>query len=109
MSADSTVENYQSHSTENSEVLCSMCTDFSKEIMSALKSTDRDSAACHAQQSSLPGGNQLAVWPVVRYLRGLCWLQCQTCLPDAPFPQVSILQLAAPGSSKPTGPQPKTY
>lgn len=70
--------------------------------------TNRDYTACLAQQSSLPGGNQLAVWPVVRYLQGLCWLRCWPCLPDALFPQVSTLQLAAPGSCKPTGPLPET-
>lgn len=81
-----------------------MCRRFSKEFIFGLDSTDRGCAACLAQQSSLPGGNQLAVWLVVRYLRGLCW----PCLPDAPFPQVSTLQLARPGSSKRTGLRPET-
>ena len=85
-----------------------MSRDFSIEVMSGLDRTDRDCAACLAQQSSLPGGNQLAVWPVVRYLLGLCWPQSRPCLPDALFPQVSALQLAAPGSSEPTGPRPET-
>lgn len=85
-----------------------MCRRFSKEFIFGLDSTDRDCAACLAQQSSLPGGNQLAVWLVVRYLWGLCWPRCQPCLPDAPFPQVSTLQLARPGSSKRTGLRPET-
>ncbi len=97
-----------SQEIKNSKVVRSICTDFRKEFMFGLNSADGDDAACLAQQSSLPQANQLAVWMVVRYLRGLSWPRCWPCLPDAPFPQVSALQLAAWGSSKPTGPQPET-